>query len=404
MAIGTFGQHNQAKGNTWMSLANNHDRTSIAIKKIPLQWWIVAIPTFAYMKLAYLSQALTLLLAVTNKTKKHVPLSSQFWILFLLPLYVALILRHFFLLDSWVAYSEAKYYFGFIFFYPAILWCSLGTRVAMVTLSKGLLGVLVYSVIIEAGLINLFPKFLGYLGNYPDFTVHISHRTQYFGFYQRPYGLGGSYAETSSLIGILLTYLLIQRQKASTYLTLASIAAVLLCMSGTGYAFMLLYFVVAALLSAYRLVIWPLVIIAAAVPFAVTFVPGFSDASPLWKISAPYIGYLIKSKFLLLIPIQQTKFEWFSIFFGRIELMRRQPLTWTDFGASTLIDAFGIAGLMLTFLTTAVHLNRKNAIPLAFLLLSMSHYSALFSQVGQLVFCIFLLTGKPEIKPNTPII
>jgi MFS family permease len=250
----------------------------------------------------------------------------------------------------------------------------------------------VSSALLESILINSIPSLTDYLGNYPDFAAHISHRTQYFGFYQRPYGLGGSYAETSSLIAILLSYFDIVGWRLSKRLKGASILSVLILMSGTGLSFLIFYLIITLLRSKYRSVVWPLCFAVLLIPLFVTLLPDFSDQSPAWKISWHYIYFLLQHKFKMLKIAEIGATDWYVLWFGNYEALRYEPLTWSDFGAGTLIYTFGFSGLALLFATFLAHANRLNVIPIALMLLSMGHYSAMFSQVGQLVFCIFLLT------------
>lgn len=149
--------------------------TSLPVYGIVLLWLIILLITYPEnIKISYLDPIIIILLILWLCFKTQQSSTNASFVLF-------------------------RYYFGFIFFYIFF-------KTVNVKLNFNILLLIISScIVIEALLVNtILPPSL--LPNYPTSTrgESFSFETQIFGFYQRPYSIGGNASVTGTLVVILL--------------------------------------------------------------------------------------------------------------------------------------------------------------------------------------------------------
>ncbi|GEM_PF-4009847 len=285
-----------------------------------------------------------------------------------------------------------RFYFGFL---PIYLLLQSNPTYRFQNLER-LLFFVCLATIGEAVLVNTLvdPTFLP---NSPDLDGSaFTHRTAFYGFYQRPFGLGGNPSVTSSLIvAILAMFPRIGPGKPSLKALGIAALSVFLCASGTGFGVFLFYLAVRSQ--------WKLCFGAALVMSVLSLSEIHRDDESIFnKISFDYVEALIDTKTI----VQGKNFNIldysnFEQFFGVHMDSNSTPEAGGDFGWLTFLYFNGLGGLGFLLWFIARHLNRNNWLALAVLVLATFHYSALFSVPGQWLFAYALCLGAlplPKMK------
>jgi len=380
------------------ALENKPLDLSLFHREIPTMAILLLTPFVAYFNAYFLFLPLIWIGALLSRIeKKNVKgVSRSLFLSYFLAIWM--IAYHFYVAKTQIAIDEIRHYLGFIFIYPALssIFRNRPYELKSFFVWMGMLISIVH--IAEGILINCFPILLEILGNYPDVNVHISYATRVLGFYVRPMGLGVHHSGTATLIVVLLT-LASNLNDFVGYGTLRKMrllanCAVILSFSGTGFAFLLMHMGLRIFRSRWKKVaIVPLGVILLT-PVIVIFIPGFDDRSPLWKISAPYILFLVDLKVSSLSATFIPNGLW-NLFWGIKSLASERAFTWTDFALGSFLNVFGLSGIVLHCAFAFRNMNRFTIVPLLMLALSTLHYSALFTPLGQMVFVMLLLV-KPE--------
>lgn len=210
--------------------------------------------------------------------------------------------------------------------------------------------------------------------------------TQYFGFYQRPFGVAFN-PTMSSVLGVVLA----ERSFAAPGTTARGRVAYLILgllipivyMAATG-----LVVYIAALLatrrSAYAWISLPVLLVLLFVAMQ-----GFLEEA-YSKLTIDALRILIEYKVedfgRYLLPTSDCQ-RWF----GEVACAGTYPLAYDDIGWLPFIFDMGIVAVTLYFLIAIAHLNRFNALPLFLVFLGSWHYPVAFSAVGQFVVAGLLL-------------
>lgn len=288
-----------------------------------------------------------------------------------------------------------KYFFGFTVFY-------LFFRQRFTMNVQLLLLLVALSVVLEALFVNtvLDPKMLP---NYPDLEVSEGHITALFGFYQRPYGLGGSSTVTSTiLLALMLLHKGVIRSNRLRYRLTRSLGVigVILCASGTGMLLLLLYFILTSKNKAVSIIVLT-ALLALASMYILAQLGSFSG--DLLRVSPEYMEFLIDYK------IDQVSSDYalgkegfFSLIFGYGYQSADNLPFYEDFAWITLYYSFGLAGILLYVIAFIAKSNAVNRWPLLIFLLGAFHYGAIFSVAGQILFSYCLSLRTSSVVDDAP--
>lgn len=272
--------------------------------------------------------------------------------------------------DPLNAAYNIRFFWGWTLFY---LFFSSGYRVNV----RLVLSILSLAVIGEAILINSLIS-AKILPNYPDAdsTAAITHFVSEE-HYQRPYSFGGSASVTSGILVALLAY-----SKLNLKAALLPIAAILSCMSGTGFFLLIFYlmcrfaikhFVVAVLVA-------PLIIL-------------IFYSNYVYKFSIDYFTmiYNYKVNQLSNYMSEQTLSEF--LFGGGDRLSSSMG---GDFQLLSFMEFNGALSFLVFFAIVFLNLRRINLLPIIILITGSIHYGLIFYFPGQVIFGYFLALGNSK--------
>jgi hypothetical protein len=272
-------------------------------------------------------------------------------------------------------------YFGFLIFY--LLFYSSSNTVSIENVAI----LISMTVIIEALLINtIMPVSL--MLNMPthDGILIEGHYTNYFGFYQRPYGPGTNPSMTSTLLVVLYTLI---KRKSVKWLVFS---AVTLSASTTGYVLLLIaYFILNPVnfrgLS-YLIMIGLLAFILSAL-----------DDYFLYRISPAYLMTI--AEYTLDQYLSHLKPDNYSLLIGTNYLVDGEPFYQSDNGWAPFFYTNGLIILIAYLLTPFWKGSYQKKAPYIIFLLGAIHYPAIFSLPGQVIFALLL---SNRIRPNETLI
>lgn len=270
-----------------------------------------------------------------------------------------------------------KYFFGFLVF----VWYFQLPDAFRLFNPRKLLIVLSLFVVAEAILINSFFTAADF-PNYPDFVLAPSHKTAYFGFYQRAYGFGGSATITSTLL-VALMFLARARGQLSKRVQALTFTAILLAASGTGILLLSAFLFTG--IRSLRIRFCAFVI--AVLLYGVLFSQVQTDFNSPWaRLTVGYFGDLINMKLGQLTGKYSIFNETFDkVLFGATLLQKEELPFWDDFGLGTLLYCFGLLGGFLYVFSAVLFRSRWALSAVAILYLGMVHYGGLFSIPGQMI-------------------
>jgi hypothetical protein len=272
--------------------------------------------------------------------------------------------------NAYVLLRYWQVYFGFLIFY---LFFYLNNTTISIEKISLLLSVMV---IAEAILINTVIPATAML-NIPssDGGLLDGHYTNYFGFYQRPYGSCANPSMTSTLLVVLYTLAL---QKNTKWLI---ISAVFLSGSTTGYMLLVIAYFIKNPLSIRTILYFALIIFLAII---------FSRADEYfaYRISPIYlltiVEYTIEQFFALLKP------DDYSLLIGINYLVDGEPIFQTDNGWAPFFFTNGLLICAAYLLTPFWKGSFPQKAPYLIFLIGAIHYPAIFSLPGQVIFALLL--------------
>lgn len=268
-----------------------------------------------------------------------------------------------------------RYFLGFLIFY---FYFKSGKGINV----DKLLLILSCAVIVEAILINtiISPESLP---NYPDFELAYTHRTNFFGFYQRPYSFGGSASVTSCLLVALLAL----RKNDDVKVLILSVFAVLISMAGSGYLCLLLFLY-------FRNKKWFFALLSIVLLFLIYSGYRIGLDSDLVKISPAYFLSLAELK---LQSIVSSHFfdNLFQMLFGMNVDFENGEIG-GDFAMFSLVYSQGIIITSLFLLLIAYRMNRNNYQALSIMMVATFHYGVMFFFPGQILLA-YALSKKKSI-------
>lgn len=284
---------------------------------------------------------------------------------------------------SWLLYANGvvgglhvvRFFWGFLLFYFVF---KSGIQIQ----ADKLLLFLSALTLLEAVLVNTFINAAS-LPNYPASEL-VSHFVA-TGEYQRPYSFGGSASVTSVILAALLAVSNLGWRGKSLV-----VAAIISCMSGSGFLALAIYF----------LVIAPPVMIVLLVPMLI----GIIYSGEVYKLSEGYLTYLYEYK----VDQAMTQIPMDSLLMG-VPLQKNADDSAVlamggDFAFFSFIMLNGFAGLFLLLSVIYKNINKKNWLPLLIMLSGTLHYGVIYFFPGQLVFGYLLnLRSKSEhrdVKQN----
>jgi hypothetical protein len=262
----------------------------------------------------------------------------------------------------------ARFYLGFIFFY---IFFKEGKGINV----DRLLLILACLTILETVLVNtiipidLMPNYLDSVGS------AISHKTEFFGFYQRPYGFGANPSVTSPLLVALLALRTNTKSKCLLYI---SVLAIIISCSGSGYIALILY---VFLRNKKHFICIALILI------IVVYV---DDSMSLLfsKISPEYLKFMYIYK-LKEITIYFKTCTVFTFLFGSLYSDGVLSIC-SDFAMMGLLKTQGAIGTLLFLGLILKNINKYNCHAILIMIVSSIHYGMIFCLPGQLIFAYAL--------------
>jgi len=277
---------------------------------------------------------------------------------------------------SWLLYANGitgglhvvRFFWGFLLFYLAF---KSGVKIQV----DRLLLFLAALTLLEAVLVNTVIDAAS-LPNYP--AIEMASHFVATGEYQRPYSFGGSASVTSVILVALLSVSNLGWRGKSLV-----VAAILACMSGSGFLALAIYF----------LAIAPPALVLLFVPMLI----GIIYSGEVYKLSDVYLTYLFEYKMnqaMAQIPMD-------SLLMG-VPLENNADKSMTlemggDFAFFSFFMLNGFVGLFVLLAVIFLNINKRNWLPLLILLSGTLHYGVIYFFPGQLVFG-YLLNLKSEIS------
>lgn len=197
------------------------------------------------------------------------------------------------------------------------------------------------------------------------------------GLYQRPFSFGGSPSVTSVILVAMLAASKLGWKGKSL-----AIAAILACMSGSGFVALFIYFL-AIVHSSATLLLVPAFI-------------GIVYSEIIEKISFYYISLLVEFKtnqIMSEIPMD-------SLLMGVPLETRPETGIGGDFAGLSFFALNGFVGLLLLLIFLVANTNKKNWLPLLIMFAGTLHYGVIFFLPGQLMFGYFLNLKSEIISVN----
>lgn len=280
--------------------------------------------------------------------------------------------------DSNVLLRYFKVYFGFLVFYIYFTNLTEYIEIDKLALFSS------WCVIIEAVMVNtVLPPAM--LGNYPvtNGMVTVGHATNFFGFFQRPYGFCANPSMTSTLLVSL--YCMVESKKSRRFL----LFAVFISFSTTGLTLLLL---VIFYKSKRKNLI---VIVMLSFIVLISSILSLVDSNVAYRFSPKYftfIFYYFLHQFgASLMP------ESYSPWIGTNYMLNGEYVIFTDNGAAPFFFTNGGILSILFILTLFWPKSINTRFSILILFIGALHYPAIFTVPGQIVFAL-LLSGKTVVS------
>ena len=297
-------------------------------------------------------------------------------------------------------FTHMLFYFGFLIPY---LTFATGKRISVDSfVNEKVIVALCLLIIVEAVLFN--SPIGPHLYYFPE--VGAVERTAILGFYQRPVGIGGNAAMTSTIL-FFLVILNEQIRGASKFTTQVLIfAAAILLASGTALGFLLFYLAVLALRSrAFSVKYYLLRFV-----YVLVFISGiaviygyFGTFEQFDRFTIDYVQFLLDYKLLTLERAIEVATLDTALFGYQIHDI---VATTGDSGFLVSVDAVGLIGAALLFMAPLLYPGAvlRNAVPSVLFYLSFIHYPGLLTPPGQILLACYLCilsrsSGKTEESP-----
>jgi len=289
-----------------------------------------------------------------------------------------------------------KYFFGFIIFYmlfrQKFYFLKINFNFLLITISLVL--------ILEAVLINtILPAIL-----WPNFPKgpggELGHPGLFFGFYQRPYGIGTNASVTTTLIVCLLLIrdkVNLSACKISRFASFVSVIAVIISISGLGLFLIVMYYAFKKIRFS-RIVLTLLVfiglyfIIFAIIPNKGNLFEWFN------KISPNYFKYLIQLKTKEITEACHLNYTLRDLLFGKKWFIGDPVPLGGHFGLLNFAIYGGLITLLLYMRIIIKRFNRYNFLILLTLIVGAIHYAGIFTTPGQLIFAFALAFDKKKLE------
>lgn len=233
----------------------------------------------------------------------------------------------------------------------------------------------------------------------------LEHMGLYFGFYQRPYGIGTNASITTTLIVCLLLIrdkVHIPDSMVSRFATFMSVIAVIISLSGTGFFLLIMYYVLKKL----KFIRIAMTLLLSLSFFLIIFLvlPKGELYEGLYKISPEYNGFLILLKSEQIFEAYSSNYNLWDLLLGKKWIIGDPMPLGGDFGLLNFIVYGGIITILLHISIIIKRLNRLNFLVILILLVGAVHYAAIFSTPGQIIFSFCLALNKKKINmyQNSP--
>ncbi len=282
-----------------------------------------------------------------------------------------------------------RFYFGMG---PIIIYMYLSKVTANI---NKIIIILSIEVIIEVIAINFFIP-ASDLPNYPSDAVG-GFEDGGFSYFKRPFSVGNNPTVSSTLICMLLTLqeMLCRRgAKRDKRADVLSAIAILVLVSGTGYALYAMYlayrFFFSGKLKAANLLLFGII----ALVFYMGFHMSILSEITAQKTSSEYTEFLLELK-----SVQNEQYmKYFTNPFLGLDCKNTPVITYGDFAWSELYLSFGILGIVFYILWVFSFINRRNWFPVLVGLIGAFHYGAIFNFAGQVLFAYILLLNNGTIS------
>jgi hypothetical protein len=266
---------------------------------------------------------------------------------------------------------DFRFYWGWLIFY----FIFKKSKINNSTLSN-ILTILCLITLLETVLINtvIAPY---ELPNFPDYENGLTEWTA-TGMYQRPYSFGASATVGSSLLVVLMSMF-----NVTGWRLVLCIISIISFISGTGLVLLMMI-----LFNRYKKYLLKssifLFIIFLFTSFyfkeiQISFIDRIQS-----KIGLDYIIVLIDLKFSSIIS-EYKNLDFFQLIFGNPDGFRGG-----DFGLLAFVLSNGIFGLTIFVTIIFSFTNKRNLLPMTFILLSSLHYPVIFFLPGQMLFGLIL--------------
>lgn len=271
-----------------------------------------------------------------------------------------------------------RFHFGFIIFYLYFR----GSKPLDV---DKLLYALCFITLADAFLVNfVIPPEV--MPNYKELfasALRNTHKTNYFGFYQRPFSFGGSPTITSCLLVALLS---IRKNREDNRLLFLTVFTIIICISGSGYACLVMYtffrhrkfFLIASLIGLITATIGLMSL----------------DLISIQKLDPRYLELLVGMK-MFRFTYAFERITTLDVYIGSPEWITSMG---GDFALLNYFLNTGLVGLTTFFFMTLSHINRANYVGIAIILIASMHYASFGFFPGQIVLG-YLLTVTPQNSP-----
>lgn len=254
--------------------------------------------------------------------------------------------------------------------------------------------------IAEAFLVNtvLSPELLP---NYPkDEGGNLAHPGLFWGWYQRPYGIGTNASVTAGTLVVLLSMRNVGDDRGAYKVGKIDIVvfiSILVCLSGTGFAMFALYY-----LFCFASKPLLLLILAAVSSFVSLVALTVGAKIELFeKISSTYFLHLLEYKNEQFEMSLVGKTDLLSWLFGNAWNARELVVLGGDFGWLNIMEYGGIFVLLMIFLILISTYNSMARPTIILLIISGFHYFSMFTLSGHIIIA-YLLQRKLYNRSGLP--
>jgi hypothetical protein len=281
-----------------------------------------------------------------------------------------------------------KYFYGFILFYMFFRFSN-----CLIDISQ-LIYVLFIAIALEALLINTFLPPIHWM-NYPIEDGVIVNTGAFWGLYFRPYSIGANASVTAAIMVVLYAVELscsFSLRSRSRFIVPLSLV---LLLSGEGfllYLFLILFSYKQGSIARIKFQMFIAILFVIAL-ISLNFI--WVDINIFEKLDYSYIYELV------ILKLSQSEVSYISLmsdydFLVGAQLDASMPLPFGgDIGFINLIENSGLYTFVFYSILIFASLKNKAKLPLAILVLSNLHYSALFCVPGQVLFG-YILARVPK--------